>query len=65
MAEREPLLTQDDKLTLQEAIRVADEVEEDLIRAEQAGINLSAERQRLEQSRQKAKQLLQAFFPNG
>ncbi len=65
MASREPLLSEEDKQTLLAAIAAADEVEADLIRAEQAGINLTAERQRLEQGRQKARQILQAFFPNG
>jgi len=65
MAEREPLLSEIDKVALQDAILAANSVEEDLIRAEQAGIDLSAQRQRLEQGRQKARQILQAFFPNG
>lgn len=59
-----PLLTDDDLVNIDEALVMADSVEEDFLRAEQAGLDVTANRTRLEDTRKRLRQIKAAFFPN-
>lgn len=59
----EPLLDQDDLAVLNEALQRIEENEENLNRAEQAGIDVVSIRARFEEDKTKIRRIKTAFFP--
>jgi len=58
------LLDDDDLANINLALDKAEEVEEDLLRAEQAGLDVTNQRARFEADRAKLRSVKSAFFPN-
>lgn len=59
----EPLLDEDDLGVLNEALQRLEENEENLTRAEQAGIDVSAIKVRFDSDKDKIRRIKTAFFP--
>lgn len=59
----EPLLDEDDLAILNEALQRLEDNEENLTRAEQAGINTTAIRARFDEDKTKIRRIKTAFFP--
>lgn len=59
-----PLLDDEDLTNIDEAIRMAGDAEIDLERAERAGLDISAQRQRLADTKERLRRIRGAFFPN-
>jgi len=59
----EPLLDEEDLSVLDEALQRLEENEENLARAEQAGIDISPVRQRFDASKAQIRRIKTAFFP--
>ena len=59
-----PLLTDEDLDNINAAIDMAGGLEEDFLRAEQAGLDITANRTRLETTVKRLRQVKSAFFPN-
>ena len=59
----EPLLDDEDLAVLNEALQRLDDNEENLNRAEQAGIDIAAVRVRFDDDKAKIRRIKTAFFP--
>lgn len=59
----EPLLDEDDLSVLNEALQRLEENEENLTRAEQAGIDIGSIRARFDEDKTKIRRIKTAFFP--
>lgn len=59
----DPLLDSEDLSVLNEALQRLEENEENLIRAEQAGIDIAPVKKRFDVSRQQIQRIKAAFFP--
>ncbi len=59
----EPLLDDEDLAVLDEALQRLEENEENLTRAEQAGIDIGPIRARFEEDKAKIRRIKTAFFP--
>lgn len=59
----EPILDNEDLETIDGALQEIEDLQENLVRAEQAGIDVSRQRQRLENDRSQLRAIRQAFFP--
>ena len=61
----QPLLDAEDQASLVAALERLEGQEENLLRAEQAEIDVKLPRERMEVTKRKIRLLLGAFFPNG
>lgn len=59
-----PLLDDEDLTNIDQALQMAETAEADLVRAEQAGLDIGLVRTRLDATKERLKRIRGAFFPN-
>jgi ArsR family metal-binding transcriptional regulator len=59
------ILTEEDKQTIDEALKVIDDVEQDIVRAHEAGVDISDSVNSINDTKVKLLKIRSAFFPNG
>ena len=59
-----PLLDDEDLTNIDEALRLAESAEDDLRKAEQAGLDIVGQRTRLAETKARLAKIKGAFFPN-
>lgn len=64
MVSREPILNDEDRATIDEALAVIEETEEDVNRAKLAGIDVADIEKRRSAAKNKLMAIKRAFFPN-
>ena len=59
------ILDESDLANLNEALEMAEGVQEEILRAEQAGINVSAAKERIDATTKRIRLVKSTFFPQG